>query len=269
VGLLALAILTAYAAAVLSLVMALAWWIARRSGNSGWIDVIWTFGTGGVAATAALIAIARPWLQWRQLVVAVMVLCWCLRLGLHITTRTRGVSDDPRYRQLIIQWGACAGRQLFWFLQTQAAVGIVLVVAIMLAAHNPDPAVRVQDVLGIAILIGAVIGEAVADRELRRFRALPGNRHSVCDVGLWAWSRHPNYFFEWLAWIAYPMIAIDLAGHNPYGWIALAAPALIYWVLVHVSGIPPLEQHMLRSRGEVFRTYQHRTPAFFPWPMRK
>jgi steroid 5-alpha reductase family enzyme len=123
-------------------------------------------------------------------------------------------------------------------------------------------------VLGIAILIGAVIGEAVADWQLRRFGAVPANRHAVCDVGLWAWSRHPNYFFEWLAWIAYPIIAIDPAGYNPYGWIALAAPTLMYWVLVHVSGIPPLERHMLRSRGDAFRGYQCRTRAFFPWPVR-
>ena len=266
-GLLALAIVTAGAAAALSLVMALAWWIAQRPVNSGWIDVTWTLGTGVTAVAAALVPIVAQEPYWRQAAVAVLVACWCLRLGLHIATRTRAVSDDPRYRQLIIEWGADARRRLFWFLQTQAAVGVVLVVAIVLAAHNPDPALRVQDVLGIAILIGAIIGEAVADRQLRRFGAFAANRHAVCDVGLWAWSRHPNYFFEWLAWIGYPVVAIDLAGHNPYGWIALAAPALMYWVLVHVSGIPPLEQHMLRSRGDAFRAYQHRTRAFFPWPM--
>jgi len=89
----------------------------------------------------------------------------------------------------------------------------------------------------------------------------------VCDIGLWRWSRHPNYFFEWLFWLAYPLIAIDLAGYNPYGWLALLAPICMYWVLVYVSGIPPLEEHMLRSRGETFRAYQLRTRAFFPFPV--
>jgi steroid 5-alpha reductase family enzyme len=79
-------------------------------------------------------------------------------------------------------------------------------------------------------------------------------------------SRHPNYFFEWLCWLAYPLIAINLSGYNPLGWLTLAAPACMYWVLVHVSGIPPLEEHMLRSRGAQFRALQARTRPFFPLP---
>ncbi len=114
--------------------------------------------------------------------------------------------------------------------------------------------------------MAGVVGEAIADYQLRRFKTDMANRNSVCDTGLWRWSRHPNYFFEWLCWLAYPLIAIDLSGHNRYGWLALLAPACMYWVLVFVSGIPPLEEHMLRSRGETFRDYQARTRAFFPLP---
>jgi steroid 5-alpha reductase family enzyme len=155
---------------------------------------------------------------------------------------------------------------MFLFLQSQAAVGVVLAVSIALAARNPNPELRIQDVLGLGILLVAIAGEAIADRQLRAFKANPQNRGKICDVGLWRLSRHPNYFFEWLTWTAYSVIAIDFAGHNPYGWLALAAPACMYWVLVHVSGIPPLERHMLRTRGDAFRHYQLRTRAFFPFP---
>jgi steroid 5-alpha reductase family enzyme len=103
---------------------------------------------------------------------------------------------------------------------------------------------------------------------LRRFRADPTHHGQVCDTGLWRLSRHPNYFFEWLGWLAYPLLAIDPAGGYPWGWLALAGPALIYWLLVHVSGIPPLEAQMLRSRGERYRTYQARTRPFLPFPRR-
>jgi steroid 5-alpha reductase family enzyme len=153
----------------------------------------------------------------------------------------------------------------FWFLQSQAAVGALLALSIALAAQNPNLVMRMQDLVGLAVLVGAIVGEATADRQLRFFKLDPANRTAVCDVGLWSWSRHPNYFFEWLSWVAYPIVAIDLTGHNSYGWLALAAPACMYWVLVHVSGIPPLEQHMLRSRGDAFREYQKRTRAFFPF----
>ena len=164
-------------------------------------------------------------------------------------------------------WGADAPRQMFWLLQKQAMVRVPLALAIGLAAHNPHPQFGPQDLLGTALLVFAIVGEKMADDQLRRFRADPANHNAVCDIGLWRWSRHPNYFFEWLGWLAYPLIAIDLSDANPYGWLALLAPACMYWLLVHISGIPPLEAHMLRSRGEAFRSYQRRTRAFFPLPM--
>lgn len=257
---------TIFVAAILSVVMALAWYIQQRTGNSGWVDTTWSFGVGGVAAFAAIWPVGAGWPHWRQIVIAVLAVSWCLRLGLHIATRTRAASDDPRYRNLISQWGGDAPRRMFWFLQSQAAVGVVLALAIILAAHNPNPLLRLQDLIGLAVLITAIFGEAVADHQLRVFKDDPANRQAVCDIGLWRWSRHPNYFFEWLFWVAYPIMAIDLVGNNPYGWFAVAAPLCMYWVLVHVSGIPPLEQHMLQSRGDAFRAYQHRTRAFFPLP---
>jgi steroid 5-alpha reductase family enzyme len=279
-SLLQLAIMSGCVVFALITVMAAAWRMQEASGNSGWVDVSWTFGVGGVAFLAALAPLAQeaaeeaaqgaapePWPHWRQIVVAGVVAVWSLRLGLHIVARTRAAGDDPRYRQLIVEWQSDASRRMFWFLQAQAMVGVVLVISVVLAAQNGNPHLRIQDVLGIAILAAAISGEAIADRQLRRFKADPSKQGAVCGIGLWRWSRHPNYFFEWLGWLAYPLIAIDSSGHNSYGWLALLAPACMYWVLVHVSGIPPLEDHMLRSRGDVFRAYQRRTRAFLPFPL--
>ena len=98
----------------------------------------------------------------------------------------------------MIQWGRDAARRMFWFLQSQAAVGIILALSIVVAAQNPNPNLRIQDLIGLAILSAAIVGEAIADRQLRAFKSDPANRKAVCDVGLWRWSRHPNYFFEWL-----------------------------------------------------------------------
>ncbi len=259
-------IATIFVAAALSSIMALPWFVQRKTGNSGWIDVTWSLGIGGVAFIAAAWPLGQDWPHWRQMVVAVLAVSWCLRLGMHIATRTRAATDDPRYRNLQNQWGTDAARRLFWFLQSQAAVGIILALSIVLAGQNPNPNLRLQDLIGLVILLAAIVGEAIADRQLRAFKSDPANRNAICDVGLWRWSRHPNYFFEWLLWLAYPIIAIDFAGHNPYGWLSLAAPICMYWILVHVSGIPPLEDHMLRSRGEAFRAYQKRTRAFLPLP---
>ena len=261
-----LILLVALAGIALSLLMTAAWTLQRRTGNTGWVDVVWSFGVGGVGFVGSLLPLDNEWPQWRQFLVAGLAAAWCLRLGLHIASRTRATGDDPRYRALIEQWGAEASRRMFVFLQAQAAVGSILELSIILAAHNPDSNLRLQDLFGLAMFAVAISGEAIADRQLRAFRANPGQRSQVCDVGLWRWSRHPNYFFEWVSWLAYPIIAIDFSGRNPLGWLAIAAPVFMYWTLVYVSGIPPLEEHMLRSRGEQFRAYQKRTSAFFPWP---
>lgn len=254
-------------AIALSLVMAGAWLVALRSGQSGWVDAIWSFATGGAGVAMALLSLG-DWQQptTRQLVVAALAALWSLRLGLHIVARTMKGGDDPRYAQLRKDWGKDFRTRLFWFLQIQAASALLLVLAITTAAHNPAPGLHFGDWLGIAILAVAIAGEALADSQLTRFRTDPANKGRVCDVGLWGYSRHPNYFFEWLGWLAYAAIAIDLTGAYPWGWFALGGPIFMYWLLVHVSGIPPLEAHMLQSRGEAFRAYQRRVNAFWPGP---
>ncbi|MEO8318257.1 MAG: DUF1295 domain-containing protein [Bradyrhizobium sp.] len=266
-SLLQLESLAAAMGAALSAIMAAAWQIQRNTGHTGWIDVCWTFGTGTIAALGSLVPLSGDQLPHaRQIMVATLIAIWSLRLGGHILMRTRQVGDDPRYRDLIRQWGANANLRMFLQLQSQAAVGLILAMSVALAAHNMRPYLGVADYVGAVLLIAALAGEALADWQLRQFKSDPANRGRICEAGLWGWSRHPNYFFEWLCWLAYPIIAIDWSGANFLGWLALLAPACMYWVLVYVSGIPPLEEHMLRSRGAQFREVQARTRAFFPFP---
>ena len=255
------------AALALCGIMAGAWQVQRMTGNSGWIDTIWTFGTGAVACARALAPLegqSAP--DWRQWLAAALAACWSLRLGGHIFSRTRMISDDPRYRAKMDSWGPKAASRLFWFLQAQAAIALLLVGAVMLAAHHPEPRFRWLDAAAVAVFALGIVGEALADAQLRRFKrsAAP---HTICDTGLWAWSRHPNYFCEWLCWCAFPMLSIGSA-FAP-GWLALLAPLFMYWTLVYASGIPPLEAHMRRTRPEAFAAYSRRTNVFFPAPPRR
>jgi steroid 5-alpha reductase family enzyme len=251
-------------ALALSALLAFAWVVQQRTGNSGWVDTIWTFAVGGVGAAAALWPAAIAALPSRQWLIAVLALGWALRLGTHIAIRTAGISDDPRYAAFAQEWGRNAPRRMFIFLQNQALGSVPLVFSIFVAAHTPVASLREQDFIGAAILAIAISGEALADAQLRRFRIVPVNKGRVCDVGLWRWSRHPNYFFQWFGWLAYPVIAID-AGY-PWGLAALLAPVFMFWILNHVTGIPPLEAQMLRSRGDAYSFYQAHTSKFFPLP---
>jgi steroid 5-alpha reductase family enzyme len=265
-GTMSATLVLAAAATALSLSMAAAWAVQRLSGNSGWIDTIWTFSLGTVGAAAALAPEPGMPRHSRQVLVAVLIASWSLRLGLHILRRTRASEDDPRYRKMMTDWGRAAPSKLFRFLQIQAAVSLLLCAALLLAARNPAPVDRAVDAIALVIFCTGVIGEAVADAQLRRFKARPENGGQICDVGLWRWSRHPNYFFEWLCWMAYPLLAVS-SGHW-VGLLAFAAPACMYWLLAHVSGIPLLEEHLQRTRGAAFAAYCARTSAFFPRPPR-
>lgn len=244
----------------ISLAMAAAWLVQRMTSASGWIDTIWSLavGFGGIAA-----AIYAEGLPARRMTVLVVVAAWALRLAWHIGTRTRGGGEDPRYARLMEDWGDSAGWRLFIFLQVQALAAFILVFAVYLAATNDKTYPSGTDFFAAVLAAAALIGETMSDVQLAQFRRTPQARTEICERGLWYYSRHPNYFFEWLFWCSFPLFAIT---NSVTSLLSLLAPALMYWLLVHVSGIPPLEQHMLRSRGEKFRALQQRVNAFFPGP---
>jgi steroid 5-alpha reductase family enzyme len=247
----------------LVVVMAAAWGVQRSARNAGWVDVFWTVGTGAAGAIAAL----SGRFSARTCLAAALVLIWALRLGLYILLRTRGIpNEDARYARFRAEWGKRFEARMFGLLMVQAVAAWPLAMAAGLAAWCPAPLAGISLLAGLAIAVIAIAGEALADRQMHHFRRDPANKGKVCDIGLWGWSRHPNYFFEWLYWLAYPALA--LADAWPWGLLAFIAPALMFVLLTQISGVPMLEREMLASRGETYRAYQRRVPAFFPRPPR-
>ncbi len=247
-------------------VMTAAWATVRRTGNAGWTDVFWTFGTGASGVLAAL----SPW-GWsedapteRQLLVAVLVAIWSIRLGSYIAIRVARTEEDTRYRLLKAEWGKDFDRRLFGLAIVQAPATTLLSASIAAAALRPGSGLTAEDLIGAAILLIAILGEGRADGQMKAFKADPANRGKIMDQGLWGLSRHPNYVFEWLGWVAWPIIAIDLTGAWPWGWSALIAPVVMYLILTRLTGVPPLEAAMLQSKGQAYADYQKRVGAFFP-----
>src|ERR1700761_3137295 len=199
----------------------------------------------------------------RQMLVAALVAVWSLRLGAYVAMRVAKGAEDVRYAQLRREWrGAFQGRMIGLML-VQAPATTLLAVSILFAAREPE-GFRYADMLGVLILVAAILGEGAADGQMKRFKADPANHGKVCDTGLWAWSRHPNYFFEFFGWLAYPVIAINAL--NPWSWLSLIAPAIMFAILRFGTGVPPLEAAMVQSKGDAYRRYQSRVSPFLPRP---
>ena len=250
-------------AAAAAVTLSVAWLIVRRTGDGGWTDVVWAFSVGVIGAGAALWP-APDAAAARQGLTAALIALWALRLGGYLAIRTaRASAPDPRYEDFKARWGGW-GLKAWGFLMVQAATVVVLAAAVRSAALRPAPELDWRDAAAVLIVAAAVAGEALADRQMAAFRRDPSNRGKVADTGLWAWSRHPNYFFEWLFWLAWPMMALDPG--QPASWLTLPAPLLMWWLLNHVSGVPMLEAQMLKSRPEAYRAYQSRVSRFLPLP---
>lgn len=247
------------AALFLSGAMAFAWGLQRLTRNSGWIDTVWSFSVGIATILALGLMSGDP---TRRLLVALLVLTWSIRLGLHILQRTQRSPDDPRYAELMKNWGRAAPLRLFLFLQIQALAGGVLVLAASLAAASLVPSASPGTVFFALISTLAILGEGVADAQLAQWKR-DRPPLGICDRGLWAYSRHPNYFCEWLFWTGIAGMALA----PPSGLSALAAclaPAMMYVLLRHGSGVPHIEAHFQRTRPEAFADYARRVPVFFP-----
>ncbi|MDX1432858.1 MAG: DUF1295 domain-containing protein [Gammaproteobacteria bacterium] len=256
-----------YGWAVLAALMAALWVVQRARKVAGIVDVAWAFGTGLLAVWFAFDAALADGSAGhgednsaRAVLVAVLAGAWAARLGLHLAARLRREGEDGRYRYLRDALGARLQPFMFAFFQVQALWGVLFALPMWAAAQAPRSGLDWLDLLGVAIWAAAIGGELTADRQLERFRADPRNRGRVCREGLWRYSRHPNYFFEWLHWFSYVAIGYG----SPWWWLTLAGAAIMYVFLTRITGIPYTESQALRSRGDAYRRYQRTTNAFFP-----
>ncbi len=245
--------------AVLAVLFTLLWARQRVTRNATSVDVAWAASLGSLVVLYGVVGEGDG---MRRLLVTTLGAGWAFRLAWFLArTRVFGrPAEDGRYQAMREYWGPRANAWLFLFYQGQAALAVLFSLP-MLAAMGGGP-LGPASVAGLAVWIIAVVGESVADGQLARFRADPANRGQVCDRGLWRYSRHPNYFFEWLHWWSYVLIG---GGAGPT-WIG---PILMLLFLFRLTGIPYTELQALKTRGDAYRAYQRTTSVFVPWPPRR
>ena len=200
----------------------------------------------------------------RQWVLFFCVAFWSARLVTLLLMRARKGQKDQRYVELSSRWKSGLSWKYFVFFQAQALSVALLVTPIALSFLVLEPTWTYWDTFGTLFYFIGMAGEMIADQQMVRFRGDPNNRKKVCNVGLWYYSRHPNYFFESVIWISYAVIGMN----HPQWFIGWVSPAVIIISILKVTGIPPTEQRLLASKGEAYREYQRTTSAFIPMPPR-
>jgi steroid 5-alpha reductase family enzyme len=248
------------AAAVPACALVALWAVSLRLRDVSIVDVFWGPGFAAVAWTAVAVAGPTP----RGLLAAALTSAWGLRLGLHLGRRRRGQGEDRRYAAMRAARGPrFAAESLVTVFLLQAA--LLWVVSLPLQAAAGGGAGRplgLLDAAGALISLAGLAIEATADAQLARFLADPASRGRVMDQGLWRWSRHPNYFGDFVVWWGLGLLGVATGA----AW-TLVGPALMSVLLLRVSGVTLLER-TIGARRPGYAAYAARTSAFFPWPPR-
>lgn len=257
---------TALAASTVAVVavMAVTATITKQSGKAAYVDAAW--GASFVAAIWAAVAgvlVEGDTPSWRAWVLLALVSLWGIRLTWHLGRRVRGSDhDDPRYESYL--GGPIAsvpfGQVLIKVFGLQALLVVVVAVPLVLGSARPHASVGWVVAGAVVWLVGAYF-EAVSDAQLARFRADP-DRPRILATGLWAWSRHPNYFGDFCVWWGFWLIGAAASGWND-GLLSLFSPLLMSWILIAVSGVRLAEKRMQGRPG--WTAYTARTSIFLPW----
>ena len=247
---------------VTALAFAGLWWASTRTKDVSIVDVYWGPGFAVVAATAlATGAGTDP----RRLLVVGLVAVWGLRLGGHLFWRNRGQGEDPRYAAMRRRHGDRFPLvSAFVVFGLQAVLMWIVSLPVQWAVATPSaPSLGILDLVGLAVWTAGLAFEAIGDLQLAAFKANPANAGRVLDTGLWRYTRHPNYFGDFLVWWSF----FAFACATPNGWWTFGGPAVMTVLLMRVSGVPMLERSLVKRRPD-YAAYVARTPAFFPGPPR-
>lgn len=240
-------------------VMAILWLVHLRTRNAGIVDFGWALNLGLLALLYFFMSEGEA---LRKYLITAMACIWSFRLAFYLLfTRYLGQEEEGRYRELRRKWKTNLNLKFFIFFQAQALLDLVLSAPFLLACLNANPGLAFWEWIGFGLWLMAFLGETLADWQLHKFKSDPRNRGKTCRAGLWNYSRHPNYFFESLLWVAY----FVFAAASPYGWISVYCPVLMLLAIFKVTGIPATEAQALRSKGEDYRDYQRTTSMFVPW----
>lgn len=253
-------LITAGSLAAAALVMGVTALVAKRLGKVSVVDIAWGLVFVVIAWVCAFFSPgARP------VLLAVLVTVWGVRLAWHIRRRALGAGEDPRYEKMLSaappeKRFAFAVRKVF---VVQALAAYIVSVPLQVAAAAHSKPLGAVAAIGVLLFVVGVGFEAIGDAQLARFKADPANKGRIMDQGLWAWTRHPNYFGDAAVWWGLWLIAAEVWP----GVLTVFSPVVMTYFLAFATGARLLESEMAKRPG--YPDYMQRTSMFFPLPPRR
>lgn len=248
---------------VVFIIMTKLWYLGKKIHNYAIVDVGWAFS---LVAIAFVYYVLGEGFIARKAIIMFMVFFWGFRLSSYLAVRVLSHGEDARYTAFRKDYGDAVDRKFFTnIFQFQGLLDIILSIPFLIICSNPDINIHPLEYIGLTVFLFAVIGETAADFQLSQFKADTANKGKTCKVGLWNYSRHPNYFFEWMIWVSYFLVALP----SPNGYFAIIPAILMLIFLLKFTGIPMTEANAIKTRGEEYREYQRTTSAFVPWFKKK
>lgn len=245
---------------IVTVVMTAFYLISLRIKNAGIVDVVWAASFGIIAVICSVV---MHGLMEHSIILLIAVLPWSTRMTVHLLLRFlhEHPHEDSRYANLRKEWGSKTTVLMFLVFLFQGLLIAILSAPFIVVAGNPELKIHLTEWVGVGICIAGTIGEAIADAQLKTFKSNLANKEKVCSTGLWNFSRHPNYFFEFTVWVGLFVLALS----SPLGIYTIYCPLIMLFLLTKMTGIKISEEQSLKKRGEEYRRYQQSTSAFVPW----
>ena len=242
---------------IAALIMLALWLVYLFTKSPSIVDIGWG---GSIGSAACWMYFYVPEISLRQHTIFFCVIFWSLRIVALLISRISKGQKDQRYVELSERWKTNLSWKYFLFFQAQAISVALLITPIALSYLALESFWTYWDTIGLLLFFIGFFGEVIADYQMAKFRQDLSNQKRVCDIGLWYYSRHPNYFFEWVIWLSYSLVAMN----HLYGVVGWISPAILLFSILKVTGIPPTEKRLLKSKGDMYNQYQKTTSAFIP-----
>ena len=249
--------------------MTLAWILCIYLNNGSFVDLAWP---SGFLIMSLNFINNKGWYLRKIIIIIPLILCAIRFVIGWLVFRKHHIYEDSRWKLWRERWRNGNGIlgiksvpfNFFFFYHSQSLTNAFIIsFPLILMTNNEYKSLYFLEIIGLLLWVSSFLLENIADSQLSKFKRKKTN--GVLQEGLWKYSRHPNYFFEWMVWNSYVLMSLPSVNETWQYFYLILLPIVTYYFLVYFTGVPMAEESSLKKRGEIYSAYQKRTNMFFPW----